>query len=117
MLIGPCRKSAAIDTLDADLQNALILARANRIGPAQFDAIEIAAERQILALCEIESRRIAIDRLQRHDDSVARFTTDIRHLKGMKTRHGRSLPHRSDAFEIVEGFKTIETAPACLARR
>jgi hypothetical protein len=94
IFVRPGGERPAIDALDADLEDALVLAGADRVGTAQFLAVEFAAEGQVLTLDEVEHRSVSVARLERDDDGVACFAPHIRHLKGMKTCHETSLPHR-----------------------
>ena len=82
--VRPTRKCPTCDALDPDLQDAVIATCTNRIGPANFAPVKVAAKGQILALREIE---IAAFGGKRDDNRVADCLFDLGHGEWMKLRH------------------------------
>ena len=78
-------KRAAIYLFDPNLQDAIIFACANRIGPTQLLAIEITTKGKVLALHKIE-RFGRIGRKRQHHRITDCFV-DVGHSKRMKLRH------------------------------
>ena len=92
-LVRPGREGAAVDALDADLEEAVALAGADRVAAAQLVVVELAAEGQVLALREVEEGGVLVARLQGDDDGVAGLAADVDHVEGMESRHWSVPPH------------------------
>ncbi|MPL79728.1 hypothetical protein SDC9_25612 [bioreactor metagenome] len=91
VLVRPGREGAAIDALDADLQHPLAHARADRVAAAQFLAVEVAAQRQILSLGEIEQGAVLVLGGEGDDHGVAGFAAHIGHGQRMEACHAGSF--------------------------
>jgi hypothetical protein len=87
LFIRPGRKRPPIDPLDANLQEAVIEARTDRIAAAQFLAVEIAPEGQILPLGEGEGRRIFGPGGQRDRHRIADRPANVGHRQVVEPCH------------------------------
>ena len=109
-IIGPIRKGTAVNPLYPDFE-PLALASTNRIGSANFRALNHLAEGQILALGEIKVSCI-IFRFKGDHDGITNCILNTGHYQRMKFSHFIPL----NAFEIVKGLMTRVAPPVGLAR-
>ena len=112
LFIGPSGKRPAVDTFDADLQDAIVQTRrrSNRSGavPARRKS-----RRKVRYWPWVKSNSLGHRHGRKsHDNSVADGFLDVCDFKIVKARHGAPP---SDALEIVKGFKTVAAAPLRLA--
>ncbi len=85
--VRPLREHAARVALDRDPQNAVLRARADRVGAPHVLAADVGAQRQVLAGGEAE----CVDERRRHGERdrhrVARLALDLRHREAMELAH------------------------------
>ena len=90
--MDPVGKSAAPDLAHADAQFAIVNAGAYRVGTAHLLAVQLGAQRQVLALGEAEHAAQGIGHVKRHDHGFGGVGCDRAHAQGMKgDAHGAAL--------------------------
>ena len=109
-IICPIGKGAALNALDADFE-PFTLTSTNRIGSANFCALNYLAKGQILTLCEIKISCIVF-RFEGDNDGITSCVFNISNYQRMKFGHFTPL----NAFEIVKGLVTRIAPPVRLAR-
>ena len=109
-IICPIGKGAALNALDANFK-PLTLTGTNRIGSANFCALNDLAKGQILTLCKIKISCVVF-RFEGNNNCVTNCIFDISNYQRMK--FGHFTP--SNAFEIVKGLTTCVAPPVRLAR-